>query len=320
MREMVIQFSTEGERFRELDESKSYYLQEAEEILLNLRHRLQNQDRDIKPKRFGFYMDGQYLLDSMIYFSDTQSIEQQIQNRFKETELWPDEIRHKTINQLKEYSAKEKEAFLNQEFRAFAYLMRDTFESKVDFLFSLQQLQQLFQGVYAKISNGFFSQLEDIVLSILESYHNLVDYYGLVTGNYKEIQKAKEDWFGDAENFTQFTRLVTANYFSVKQSKLKVIKANHPTYQLFQDYLFEYRAQSNFQLALDLHKEVDQRLIRRWNEVLMLGNILHDDDSVGLWVIELVLQDFFKEEMKRTDLTEEEEQLCEKISRVEKRF
>ena len=49
------------------------------------------------------------------------------------------------VRKLKNYVQNEREAFLNEEFRAFAYLIRDVFEKKVDFLFSLKQTQALFR-------------------------------------------------------------------------------------------------------------------------------------------------------------------------------
>ena len=70
MRELVIKFSTEGERFREIDESKVIF-SEAEKAINLLEKRLKNEGREAE-KRFGFYMDGEYLLDSIIAINKTK--------------------------------------------------------------------------------------------------------------------------------------------------------------------------------------------------------------------------------------------------------
>lgn len=320
LREIIIQFSTEGERFRELDESKNYYLQEAENIIFQLRHRLKNRAADIQPKRFGFYLNGKFLLDSKISFSDKNSIEQQIKDTFQQTDVWSDELKKQNLNILSDYAAQEKKAFLNQEFQSFAYLSRDVFEKKADFLFSISQLEQLFQSVYAKISNGFFSQLEDIVSSILDSYQYIVHYHNLLDGTHQEVTEKKEAWFKDEGNFKVFVRFVTANYFSVNRSRLIVIQANHPLYQSFQDYLFEWRAKSDFLESLKLQSEINRQLERKWTEVLLNGSTLNDTESVEVWVIEKVIMDFFKNEVQREGLSEEEKRFCEVAAGIETRF
>ncbi|MDR5021407.1 hypothetical protein FOL75_04900 [Bacillus thuringiensis] len=321
MREIIIKFSTEGERFRELDESKSYYLQEAEDIIFQLRHRVKNRSEEIQPKRFGLYLNGKFVLDSKISFSDKNStIEQQIKDTFQRTDVWSDALKQQYTKILSDYAKEEKRAFLNQEFRSFAYLNRDLFERKVDFLFSIEQLERLFQSVYAKISNGFFSQLEDIAASILDSYEYIVHYHDLLSGNHEEVARNKEEWFGKAENFNKFVCFVTANYFSINRSRLKVIQVNHSLYQSLQDYLFEWRAKSDFQESLKVQDEIHHKLQNKWTEVLLHGSTFVNVESVEKWVIEKVLKEFFEQEAQREGLSEEEKHFCEVAAGTETRF
>ncbi|PFF57965.1 hypothetical protein CN358_24990 [Bacillus thuringiensis] len=320
MREIIIKFSTEGERFRELDESKSYFLQEAEDIIFQLRHKVKSRSQEVQPKRFGLYLNGKFLLDSKISFSDKNSIEQQIKDTFLRTDVWSDEIKKQYVNILSNYAKEEKQAFLNQEFRSFVFLKRDLFEKKADFLFSLKQSERLFQSVYAKISNGFFSQLEDIVSSMFDSYEYIVHYHDLLNGNYEEVKGKKEEWFGNVENFGDFVRFVTANYFSINRSRLKAIQTNNPLYHSFQDYLFEWRAKTDFQDSLKVHEDINQKLQNKWTEVLLNGSTFVNAESVEKWVIEKVLREFFEEETKREGLSEEEKQFCEIAAGTEIRF
>ncbi|KXY68850.1 hypothetical protein AT261_02780 [Bacillus cereus] len=320
MREIIIKFSTEGERFRELDESKSYFLQEAEEIIFQLRHKVKSRSQEVQPKRFGLYLNGKFLLDSKVSFSDKNSIEQQIKDTFLRTDVWSDEIKKQYVNILSNYAKEEKQAFLNQEFRSFIFLKRDLFEKKADFLFSLKQSERLFKSVYAKISNGFFSQLEDIVASIFDSYEYIVHYHDLLNGNYEEVKGKKEEWFGNVEHFGDFVRFVTANYFSINRSRLKAIQTNNPLYHSFQDYLFEWRAKTDFQDSLKVHEDINQKLQNKWTEVLLNGLTFVNAESVEKWVIEKVLREFFEEETKREGLSEEEKQFCEIAAGTETRF
>ncbi|MDA2480085.1 hypothetical protein PDN61_27210 [Bacillus cereus] len=320
LREIIIKFSTEGERFRELDESKSYFLQEAEEIIFQLRHKVKSRSQEVQPKRFGLYLNGKFLLDSKVSFSDKNSIEQQIKDTFLRTDVWSDEIKKQYVNILGNYAKEEKQAFLNQEFRSFIFLKRDLFEKKADFLFSLKQSERLFKSVYAKISNGFFSQLEDIVASIFDSYEYIVHYHDLLNGNYEEVKGKKEEWFGNVEHFGDFVRFVTANYFSINRSRLKAIQTNNPLYHSFQDYLFEWRAKTDFQDSLKVHEDINQKLQNKWTEVLLNGSTFVNAESVEKWVIEKVLREFFEEETKREGLSEEEKQFCEIAAGTEIRF
>ncbi|OUB77045.1 hypothetical protein BK744_09215 [Bacillus thuringiensis serovar zhaodongensis] len=320
MREIIIKFSTEGERFRELDESKSYFLQEAEEIIFQLRHKVKSRSQEVQPKRFGLYLNGKFLLDSKVSFSDKNSIEQQIKDTFLRTDVWSDEIKKQYVNILSNYAKEEKQAFLNQEFRSFVFLKRDLFEKKADFLLSLKQSERLFKSVYAKISNGFFSQLEDIVSSMFDSYEYIVHYHDLLNGNYEEVKGKKEEWFGNVENFGDFVRFVTANYFSINRSRLKAIQTNNPLYHSFQDYLFEWRAKTDFQDSLKVHEDINQKLQNKWTEVLLNGSTFVNAESVEKWVIEKVLREFFEEETKREGLSEEEKQFCEIAAGTEIRF
>ncbi|MEK4593602.1 hypothetical protein MHB68_30885 [Bacillus sp. FSL K6-0040] len=320
LREIIIKFSTEGERFRELDESKSYFLQEAEEIIFQLRHKVKSRSQEVQPKRFGLYLNGKFLLDSKVSFSDKNSIEQQIKDTFLRTDVWSDEIKKQYVNILSNYAKEEKQAFLNQEFRSFIFLKRDLFEKKADFLFSLKQSERLFKSVYAKISNGFFSQLEDIVASIFDSYEYIVHYHDLLNGNYEEVKGKKEEWFGNVEHFGDFVRFVTANYFSINRSRLKAIQTNNPLYHSFQDYLFEWRAKTDFQDSLKVHEDINQKLQNKWTEVLLNGLTFVNAESVEKWVIEKVLREFFEEETKREGLSEEEKQFCEIAAGTETRF
>ncbi|WP_256943751.1 hypothetical protein [Bacillus sp. K2I17] len=320
LREIIIKFSTEGERFRELDESKSYFLQEAEDIIFQLRHKVKSRSQEVQPKRFGLYLNGKFLLDSKISFSDKNSIEQQIKDTFQRTDVWTDDIKKQYIKILGDYAKEEKQAFLNQEFRSFIFLKRDLFEKKADFLFSLKQSERLFKSVYAKISNGFFSQLEDIVSSMFDSYEYIVHYYDLLNGSYEEVIKNKEEWFGSVENFEKFVRFVTANYFSINRSRLKVIQANNPVYHSFQDYLFEWLAKTDFQESLKVHENINQKLQNKWTEVLLNGSTFVNAESVEKWVVDKVLREFFQEEAKREGLSEEEKQFCEIAAGTETRF
>ncbi|MBA1163601.1 MULTISPECIES: hypothetical protein [Bacillus] len=321
MRELVIKFSTEGERFREIDESKSYFFSEAEKAINLLEKRLKNEGREAE-KRFGFYMDGEYLLDSIIAINKNKKadqIEEHIVKAFTSTDQWTKEVAEEQVRKLKNYVQNEREAFLNEEFRAFAYLIRDVFEKKVDFLFSLKQTQALFQEVYAKIANGFFSQLEDIVFSILDSYECVVDFNDLLKGTYEETQLNKEKWFSNEHHFSQFVRFVSANYFSISHARLDVLMSNNQLYQSFQDYLFEVKAENDFFKSWDTNLNLKKEFERKWIELQFEGLTINEE-FVETGIIESILVGFFREELKKGDLTEEERRFCEGAARIEKRF
>lgn len=314
----MIKFSTEGERFREMNEHKSYFLTEAEEVVQKLRSRLKNEKREVEPKRFGFYMNGQYLIDTKLIFSSKDSLENLIRNVMESTEEWEESIRQEKLKEFSELVKREKECFLNQEFRVFAFLMRDTFEQKADWLFSLSQLEQLFQNVYAKLSGGFFSQVEDIVDSIYHSYLQIVDYYELLEGT-QDVQQAKAKHFNNDEKFKEFVRFVTADYFSYKRSSLLVFARKDPLYQSVQDYLFEQKAVRNFSLALNTHSEIQRQLQKAWTESLMEGTLI-DKKEVVEWIIQKVLNEFLKKELEQEDITEEEKAFCQSLLRTETRW
>ncbi len=316
----MIRFSTEGERFRELNEHKSYFLTEAEEVVQQLRSRLKNQKREVEPKRFGFYLNGQYLIDTKLVFSNPDSLENQIRHVMLEyTEEWDESFRQEKLKEFSELVKREKECFLNREFRVFAFLMRDTFEQKADWLFSLSQLEQLFQNVYAKLSGGFFSHVEDIVDSIYQSYLQIVDYYELLEGTHDEIQQAKANHFDNDEKFTEFTRFVTADYFSINRSNLLIYASKDPLYQSVQDYLFERKAVRDFQLALNIHSDIQRQLQKAWTESLMEGTSINRKEVVE-WIIQKVLNQFLKKELEQENITEEEKAFCQSLLRIETRW
>lgn len=306
-RELVIRFKEDGEWVQEIEEERHYYLIEVEEIVQKLRKRLVKEKRELEQKAFSLLVDGKEVLHSYISIksSESRTIQEQITQTIANYEAWEESVRQKYVNKVNEYAENERQAFLNPEFRMFVIRLDEVLEAK----FGLTQSKYLFDRVYANLSTGFFSKMEEVVTSVVESYQTVL----------QSIADKSIEWFSDKENFNSFGQYVSANYQSVSKNRLAGIQVQYSGYHKLQDYLFTLKAANRgFSEAQSVHKSMKVRFLLEWDKILLQGFPLKDEDMVKSLLIAPIIQSYFQEEIKNEDLTKEEKKFIVHLLNIDR--
>lgn len=289
-RPMVVRFIDDGQLLREIDEDRKYYLVEAEEIVHKLRKRFEKEDRGVEGKAFSFYIDGKEIIRTVVKFHETQSIQSQVIDTIQRFGTWEAEIKQGYINKINEYAEAERQSLIHPDFRAFA----TRFEEVMHTNFNLVQLRRIFDQLMIHLPTGIYSNLENVIVSLTESYLTVMD----------SAAGQKEEWFDNPQNFQSFVQYVSANFISISKKRLSSIYVKYKGYQQLQNYLFTIRVESQgFQKMMNTHSEQKSLLERNWNEILFKGFALKTDEMVQSLLIAPTIKTFFENELKKDDLT-----------------
>lgn len=307
LRELMIRFREEGGMFREIDGERNYFFSEAEEIVKQIRERLRKEKRESPPKSFELWLDSKKLVVTYVSFERKESLEEQLQETMLKHGAWEEEKRHKYINQFKSYAEKERQLLVSPEFKAFAIrfdeLLGHKHTTPVPLILSLKQIHKLFLEVYPHVTSGFYSELEDVVLSIKRSYqavaHNKVGHGA--------DQALMEEWFSKQENLNCFIQYVAAAYQSVSENRLRALLPRFKLYQEYENYLFQEVAKvMGFEWAFTQHLNVMESMYEKYHAILFEGFVLKNDDMVQSLVLYPVMQEVkakMQEEVKADEQT-----------------
>lgn len=336
MRKIIIRFNDDGSFFRELNEERNYFFSEAEEIVEKIRRRLQQEKRMSDPKTYECWLDGQRAVVTYVSFEEKGSLEEQLVQTMLEHDGWDEEIRHKYVNKLKEYTEKERQLFLNSEFKAFAVRFDQVLGNKeVDpfpFLLDIEKLKELFDEVYVHIATGFYSELEEIMSSILLAFQTVVRLAREELFQLEKDEKTEREnmdsvdflkvrvatWLGHEENFQKFKNYVASCYQSVSKTRIDSLFPRYKPYQEFQTELFKkYVAIGGFDAVYQIHDELIETFYEKYNNILFEGFVLKTDEMVESLVLNPVIQEIrekvkekFKEKKRMRDNEESNEEVA----------
>lgn len=307
MRELVIRFSEEGERLREINEERNYFFSEAEEKVVQIRKRLKLENRMVSPKQFELWLDGQQIVVTYVSFESKESLEEQLIETILHYEGWEEENKHKYVNKLKDYAQLERQLFLNKEFTAFIVRFDQTLGNEAaepfPLLLSLKQLKLLFDEVYTRVASGFYSELEEIINAIEASYETvaMMSMEEMPSGEYS-IEKFEElvlDWFIDEAKFKKMIQHVSACYQSVSHHRIDSLCSHSNAYQKFQSYLFKDGVLDyGFRKVYSIHEKLLRQFDKKFNDILFEGFVLKSDEMVESLVISPVIKKV-KEEVEK---------------------
>lgn len=318
VRELMIRFIDDGEVFNEIDETRNYYLSEAESIVEKIKVRLTNEKRVSSPKGFECWVDGKQLIISSVRFENGQSLEEQLKQTILEHKEWEEDLKNKYINKINEYASKERELMVHREFKAFVIrfdqYMGNPKNDPFPLLLRLERLKDLFDGIFVNISSGFYSELEVIMGSIKESFQIIVKqtYDELSEQDHEEYEGSWSDflrvrvitWLGNDENFNRFKNYLIAHYESVPKSRIRAIYPRYEPFQEMQDYLFSTFAKTqSFDEAYRLSNELIQSFYEKYDDILFGGFAIKNDDMVKSLIFSPVVKNFFEVIEKRKEET-----------------
>ncbi|KZO00917.1 hypothetical protein [Pseudobacillus badius] len=316
MRNLFIRFKEEGELLRELEENRFYFLCEAEENVQKVRKRLSREKRMAEPKAFECWIDGKQLVITQVFFEKEQSLEKQLETTILNFEGWEEEIRHKYANKLREYADLERQLFLNKEFQSFAIRM-DQILGRSDvtpfpLLLDIQQLKQLFDGFYVHVSNGFFSELEEIVNTLKAAYRAVINKVLLDNESQKnDLKDAVLGWLSIESHFQEFIQYATANYRSIPKTRLEALFIRFLPYQKIESHLFtDYAEEQGFEKAYDLHVNLVYELSKKYDEILFTGFVLDTNEVIESLVFSPVISSYWKK-VRDIDGSEQKSHLSE---------
>lgn len=313
----MIRFSKDGERFRELDEERNFFLVEVEEILLNIRKRLTKEKRTVEPKSFECFIDGNPIIISHVDFEKDETLEKQLETTMMAFEGWEEEVRYLYINKLKDYAEEERQLLVNREFKAFVRRFDQVLghpEMKpVPLLLGMHELKKLFDEVYATMSTGFYSELEEIMSAIQVAYRTI----------YEKMEKHEEEpigeqinhWFQKEENSRNFINYVVATLQSVSKHRIPALVSRLKAYQIIENFLFEEFAENHgFLKAYDFHIEMMDLFNQKFDDILFSGFVLKTDDMLESLVLMPVIQKMQEKIQKVSKEVREDEEAEEEIS------
>ena len=312
----MIRFGDDGEVYGEIDEKRSYFLSEAEKIAESIRVRLKNEKRVASPKEFECWVEGTRLIITHVRFDNEQSLEEQLINTMLKHEHWEEGLRHKYVNLLKDYAAKERELFVHKEFKAFAIRFDQYMGSKkiepFPLLLGIEPLKELFDNIFLHVSTGFYSELEEIMRSINKAYQTIVNHVNEellqledkeYDGSFVDFLKVRVNtWFGNEENFLRFKKYVSAYYQSVTETQIKALYPKFETYQRLQYLLFtDYIKKFGFDDAYRLNNELIRAFYKKYDDILFEGFAIKTDDLVESLVLSPVIVLYHKNITKKLD-------------------
>lgn len=294
MRKLFIRFSGEGEYLREIDEDRHYFLFEAEQILSTIREKIQKQKRNVQPKMFECWIDGQPIVVAYVTFEETITLEKQLEGIIKEYTGWDEDTRYTYINKLKSYAEEERQLFFNKEFQAFAIRFDQVFGNKkakpFPLVWELEKIKKLFDEMYGQ-TVGFYSKIEEMMGAIKTTNETLVQIVECENG--KDLIDTVNEWLADESNFQLFIKHVTANYQSIPINRIEPISVRFKPYQDLQLFLFnDYASTYGFTKAYEQHIEFQQELLRKYNEILFQGFVIKTDDMVESLIIKPIINKY----------------------------
>lgn len=288
----MIQFSKAGERFRELDEERHYFLLEVEEIIMNIRKRLKKEKRTVEPKPFECFIDGNPIIISHVDFEKEETLEEQLEATMMAFEGWEEEVRYLYINKLKDYAEEERQLLVNREFKAFVrrfdQVLGQPTMHPAPLLLDIHELKKLFDEVYATMNAGFYSELEEIMSAVQVAYSTI---YKKMKKEEKPIEEQINHWFQEGENSKKFTNYVAATFQSVPKNRIDALASRLEPYQKIESILFEEFAENNgFLKAYDFHIEMMDLFNQKFDDILFSGFVLKTDDMLESLVLMPVIQ------------------------------
>lgn len=313
-RNLMIRFSNDGEYFREIDEERHYFLYEAEKIILKIKERLQQQKRSVQPKEFECWIDGQKVVVAYVSFDNKGTLEKQLETTMLEYSGWEDEVRYTFVNKLKEYAEEERQLFLNKEFKAFAIRFDQVFghlnTKPFAMLLGIKKLKQLFDEMSNHVTTGFYSELEEMMGAIKTSCETIVLVVERENAEDKKetlLIDGVNRWLEVESNFQAFVQYVAACYQSVSKKRIEALCSRFKPYQDFQLYLFkQFASVHGFSSAYQHHIELQQKFIKKYDDILFQGFVLKTDDMVESLVLNPVINKY--QVILSERLSEEEEE------------
>lgn len=323
LRELIIRFIDDGEIFSEIDESRNYYLSEAEIIVDKIKVRLTNEKRVASPKGFECWVDGKKIIVSSVRFENEQSLEKQLKETILTHSGWEDETKHKYINKIDEYVLKEREYMAHREFKAFAVrfdqYMSNPKHEPFPLLLSIERMKELFDGIVVNVDAGFYSVLEQIMFSINEAFQIIVQevYQGLEKLDADEYEGSLSDslkvrtvtWFGDEENFIRFKNYVVSRYGSLSKERIRALYPNYELFQAIQEELFtDFVKKRSFDEAYEISKEMIGEFNKKYDEILFEGFTIKDDEAIITLILSPVVKDYIVklDDLMKGDLNEDD--------------
>jgi len=332
LRELMIRFGDDGEVYREIDEKRSYFLNEAEKIAESIRVRLKNEKRVASPKEFECWVEGTRLIITHVRFDNEQSLEEQLINTMLKHEHWEEGLRHKYVNLLKDYAAKERELFVHKEFKAFAIRFDQYMGSqKIEpfpLLLGIEPLKKLFDNIFLHVSTGFYSELEEIMRSINKAYQTIVNHVNEellqledkdYDGSFVDFLKVRVNtWFGNEENFHRFKKYVSAYYQSVTETQIKALYPKFETYQRLQYLLFtDYIKKFGYDDAYRLNNELTQAFYKKYDDILFEGFAIGTDDLVESLVLSPIIVSYHEKITKKPGADNDNKEVSDDAESVE---
>lgn len=296
MRKLFIRFSGEGEYFREIDEERHYFLFEAENMISTIREKVKKQKRNVQPKMFECWIDGQPIVVSYVTFDETITLVKQLVGTIQDYAGWDEDTRYTYINKLKEYAEEERQLFFNKEFQAFAIRFDQVFGNKkakpIPLVWELEKIKILFDEIYGQ-SVGFYSEIEEMMGAIKTTSETLIQI--IESENGKDLIDTVNEWLADESNFQLFIKHVTASYQSISINRIEPISVRFKPYQEFQLFLFsDYACTHGFTKAYQHHLAFHQELLRKYNEILFQGFVIKTDDTLESLILIPVINKYRK--------------------------
>lgn len=307
MRKLFIRFN-EGSTgvIREINESRNYYLAEAEQVVEKIRKRLEKEKRELEPKPFELWLNGERIVVTSVNFNNNLSIEALLLETV-ENSSWDDETKHKVKNSFSEYAEKERELFLSGEFKMFAERFDQLYGAKsplnqFPFILEIDLVRDLYVEMSNKIVIGYYSELESVMESIgngLKTITNLVqdelrkvelkDFEDLDPVSFLEVRV--KTWLGNENNFRKFKQFVSADYSSVSISRINALLPRFRAYQdLMQKMYADYAFVLGFGVVYDQEQIMLMNLTNKYNDVLFNGFVIANDEMVESLIISPVIE------------------------------
>ncbi|MEG0258571.1 MAG: hypothetical protein RR595_09470 [Lysinibacillus sp.] len=279
-------------------------MSEAEEVVEKIRARLAKEKRNVSPKPFEFWIDGQLAVISQVYFEKKESLEKQLEKTILTFDSWDEDIRYKYVNALKEYAEEERQLFLNREFHAFAVRYDQLFglSSYEPFAIKLdiKHLNQLYIAIQKHVTTGFYSELEKIMGAIRIGIAKVVadadqrEHVQKQTDFLKQKQVLEDEVLGilhAEETYRIFIQYVAACFQSVSSNRIDAMCPHFKPYQHLQQELFKHVArQISFSKAYDMHVSLKKELMVKFDAILAQGFALTTDEMVESLVLSPVIQ------------------------------
>lgn len=304
MRELMIRFRDDGENYRELDESRNYFLSEAESLIEVIKVRLKNEKRVAVPKSFEFWLDGVQLMIDSVDFSDPNTLSSQIKQTIESHEGWEKEIRHKHLNAIEFYLTLERELLLQKPLLHFVKRFDQVLGSPdlkpFPCLIKLEQMKELFDMIFVHVATSFYSELEHIIEAVRLANETIVErrHAELLKAdskdydNYHDYLKVRVmTWYGDNDNFLSFKKYVIACYQSVPKTRILALYPKFEPYQNLQKYLFiDFTESQGFVSAYELNQQLLAGFTRKYNDVLFSGFVIKNDEMIESLVLSPVVK------------------------------